>query len=521
MTARIRLSVIDRAFLLAETRETPMHVGGLQIFKVPPGASPRFVSTLAAKLRTYPVSVSPLNYRLTGGFAGTVMPSWEVVDDVDLDYHFRHSALPHPGGERELGMLVSRLHSNPMDLSRPLWEYHLIEGLADHRFAVYTKLHHAMVDGAGAMRLVNLATDPIASFAPPFWADVSKQPQESSSRSNGLLGWLPATIQDEVMSLPSLVRGLATTAQTALGVAAEADLTSIIEAPRTMLNVRIDGQRRVATYSASLQRVKAIGEAAGGTINDVVLAACSGALRRYLAERDALPQQSLVAAVPVALHHDAGAAAGNAVTCLNARLGTDVDDVRQRFGVIMSLDCGGQGATQGHDADGGNALRLAAQLADDAELAAGGRQADGTAVEPVRLERSRFARAAVFPRRRDGGALPGLAGQPRHGTQHHRAELCRWTVFRVRGLCRQRAECSAPVRPHGRSAGRTRDGIRRGRAAASRRQGSQCSQGVARQAAAGVAGQDRREATPAPLSHAHSRALTRKPQPQRLIYRGG
>src|SRR5512137_2313756 len=159
MTARIRLSVIDRAFLVAETRETPMHVGGLQIFKVPPGASPRFVSTLAAKLRSYPVSVSPLNYRLTGGFTGKVMPSWEVVDDVDLDYHFRHSALPHPGGELELGVLVSRLHSNPMDLSRPLWEYHLIEGLAGGRFAVYTKLHHAMVDGVAAMRLVNLATD--------------------------------------------------------------------------------------------------------------------------------------------------------------------------------------------------------------------------------------------------------------------------------------------------------------------------------------------------------------------------
>ena len=347
MTARIRLSVIDRAFLLAETRETPMHVAGLQVFKVPPGASPHFVSNLAAKLRTYPVSVSPLNYRLTGGFTGKVMPSWEVVDDVDLDYHFRHSALPHPGGELELGVLVSRLHSNPMDLSRPLWEYHLIEGLADQRFAVYTKLHHAMVDGVAAMRLVNLATELAASFAPPFWADESKQPQESSTRSNSLLGWLPATIQDEVMSLPSLVRGLATTAQTALGVAAEADLTSVTEAPRTMLNVRIDGQRRVATYSASLQRIKAIGEAAGGTINDVVLAACSGALRRYLAERDALPQHSLVAAVPVALHHDAGAAAGNAVTCLNARLGTDIEDVRQRFGVICRSTAAGKAQLKG------------------------------------------------------------------------------------------------------------------------------------------------------------------------------
>src|SRR5512139_1548429 len=120
MPARIRLSVIDRAFLLAETRETPMHVGGLQIFSIPRGASPHFVASLFSRLQAYPVSVSPLNYRLAGGVAGKVLPSWEVAEDVDLGYHLRHSALPRPGGERELGELVSRLHSNPMDLSRPL-----------------------------------------------------------------------------------------------------------------------------------------------------------------------------------------------------------------------------------------------------------------------------------------------------------------------------------------------------------------------------------------------------------------
>jgi WS/DGAT/MGAT family acyltransferase len=338
---------MDGMFLLADTRETPMHVGGLQVFKVPARAPAHFVATLYAKLRTFPVSVPPLNYRLTGGIAGTVMPSWDVVEDVDLDYHVRHSALPGPGGERELGMLVSRLHSTRMDLSRPLWEYHLIEGLAGRRFAVYTKLHHAMVDGAAAMRLVNLATDPVASFGPPFWADESKRPQESTSRSNGLLESLSTTIGDEVKSLPSLARSLATTAQAALGLGAEPDLASIVEAPRTMLNVRVGAQRRVATYAASLDRFKVIGHAAGGTINDVVLAACSGALRRYLGERQALPEQTLIAAVPMALQHQEGAAAGNAVTCLIARLGTDVDDVRQRFETICRSSVAGKTQLKG------------------------------------------------------------------------------------------------------------------------------------------------------------------------------
>jgi WS/DGAT/MGAT family acyltransferase len=338
---------MDGMFLLADTRETPMHVGGLQVFKVPPKAPAHFVAALYAKLRTFPVTVPPMNYRLTGGVAGTVMPSWEVVEEVDLDYHVRHSALPSPGGERELGMLVSRLHSTRMDLSRPLWEYHLIEGLAGRRFAVYTKLHHAMVDGAAAMRLVNLATDPTASFGPPFWADESKRPQESTPQPESLLESLSATIGDEVKSLPSLARSLATTAQAAFGMGAEPDLTSIAEAPRTLLNVRVGAQRRVATYSVSLGRLKAIGAAAGGTINDVVLAACSGALRRYLAERDALPQHTLIAAVPMALSHDAGAAAGNAVSCLNARLGTDVEDVRHRFETICRTTAAGKAQLKG------------------------------------------------------------------------------------------------------------------------------------------------------------------------------
>jgi WS/DGAT/MGAT family acyltransferase len=181
MTARIRLSLQDELFLRAETRETPVHVGGLQIFRIPSRAPAHFVSTLAARLRSHPVSVAPLNYRLAGGITGKVMPSWEVDPDVDLDYHFRQSALPGPGGERELGMLVSRLHSTPMDLTRPLWEYHLIEGLSGGRFATYTKLHHAMFDGAAGMRLVNLSARRSTSKVPPFWADESRLTHETAA----------------------------------------------------------------------------------------------------------------------------------------------------------------------------------------------------------------------------------------------------------------------------------------------------------------------------------------------------
>jgi diacylglycerol O-acyltransferase len=334
MPERIRLSALDAAFLLAETRNTPLHVAGLQIFRIPPGAPEHFVSRLFAKLRSHPVSARPLTYRLRGGLAGMIMPSWEVIDDADIDYHLRHLALPYPGGERELGVLVSRLHSNPMDLSRPLWEFHLIEGLAGNRFAIYCKLHHALVDGANSIKLLNLSTDAASSFVPPFWAAESGHDLERRSRSGGVPEGLPTMIEKEIEALPSLFRGLSTTVLAAIGAGEDRDLTSIAEAPRTLFNVRVGEQRRVATYSASLARIKAIGRAAGGTINDVVLAACSGALRRYLEERGALPDESLIAAVPMALHHDDGATSGNAVTSLNTRLGSNIADVRKRFEVI-------------------------------------------------------------------------------------------------------------------------------------------------------------------------------------------
>jgi len=342
MTYKIRLSAIDAVFLLAETRQTPMHVAGLQVFKLPAGAKPHFVSQLFAELRRYPVTAIPFTYRLSGGLSGKLLPSWEVSGDVDIDYHVRHSALPYPGGERELGVLVSRLHSNPMDLSRPLWEFHLIEGLADDRFAIYCKLHHALVDGVNSIRLINLSSDRNASDTVPIWADKSRPAFERRSGSRSLLSSLPSLVQQELTALPSLARGLTSTVRAAAGMHDDPDFVSLTEAPQTLFNVRIGGQRRVATQMTSLDRVRSIARAAGGTINDVVLAACGGALRRYLAELGNLPAESLIGSVPVALHRDAGDASGNAVTALATRLGTNVADVRERFDMIRRSSASGK-----------------------------------------------------------------------------------------------------------------------------------------------------------------------------------
>jgi WS/DGAT/MGAT family acyltransferase len=322
---------MDAAFLLAETRSTPVHVAGLQVFKVPEGASPHFVSELYAYMRGFPVTAEPFNYQLDGRLTGKLLPSWEIRDDVDLDYHFRYSALPHPGGERELGILVSRLHSVHMDLSRPLWEMHLIEGLQGNRFAIYVKLHHALVDGVAAMKLLTLLNDPEKGFAPPIWAADLGQEFSHRATDGNLLERASEVLKNELAGLPSLTRGVAKSAKSLFGLAERGDLTEIGEAPRTILNVKISGQRRVATQLVDIARVKAIGRAAGGTVNDVVLAACGGALRRYLSALGQLPDESLIASVPVALMREEREAAGNAVTSFLARLGTDIDDPRRRF----------------------------------------------------------------------------------------------------------------------------------------------------------------------------------------------
>ncbi|MFZ4760463.1 MAG: wax ester/triacylglycerol synthase domain-containing protein, partial [Burkholderiaceae bacterium] len=133
-----RLNPLDASWLLVESRETPMHIAGLMPFTPPADAPPDFLHQLMHELRSAREVVAPWNFRLRWPGLRAPMPAW-VEEPVDLEYHVRHSALPRPGGERELGQLVARLHSQPLDLARPPWEFHLIEGLAGGRFAIYVK----------------------------------------------------------------------------------------------------------------------------------------------------------------------------------------------------------------------------------------------------------------------------------------------------------------------------------------------------------------------------------------------
>jgi len=324
------ISPLDAMFLLGESREHPMHVAGLQVFEPPEGAGPDYIRDIYQDLvvrddvsrtfRKHPAE-------LMGGIANL---TWAIDRDLDLEYHLRRSALPAPGRVRELLELTSRLHGTLLDRHRPLWESHLVEGLNDGRFAVYTKIHHALVDGVSAMRMMRraLSIDPQDHELRVPWG-TNDRPSSKSKPGASWLSQLPKFVESIVGLGPSAVNlvrdGLL-----------EQQLTLPFGAPRTIFNVPIGGARRCAAQSWPMQRVIAIKQAAGVTVNDVVLAMCAGALRAYLIEQNALPDKPLIAMVPVSLRDDVNSSGGNQVGALLASLATDLSDPEKRLANVSA-----------------------------------------------------------------------------------------------------------------------------------------------------------------------------------------
>ena len=329
------MPLTDAIFLLAETREQPIHVGGLHLFRPPEDADPHIVGALHREALAHPDLQPRFRRRPVRTFGAW---SWQDDPNLDLEYHVRHSALPHPGRVRELLALVSRLHGTLLDRSRPLWEAHLIEGLADGRFATYTKIHHSVIDGVGAMKLLerSMSTDPDKrDMLPPFASDPSRVGPSSRDGSNrnpikaaaGLVGTGVEGLKGALGASDAAVRSF---------VRSFSDQANAFpfRAPPSMLNVPISGSRRFAADSWSLERLRSLGKALGGTVNDVVLAMSAGALRRYLLDHHSLPDEPLVAMVPVSLRTGDDEDSGNAVGLILCNLGTHLEDPLDRFGLV-------------------------------------------------------------------------------------------------------------------------------------------------------------------------------------------
>lgn len=323
MSTRTRMSLLDATFLRIEKRESPMHVASLQVFRIPEDAEDGFIRDLVKTLREEGPLTGPFGFTLAGGPFSRVAPSL-VASNPDLEYHVRHSALPAPGGERELGELVSHLHAVPLDRSRPLWTCHVIEGLEGNRFAIYFKVHHALTDGVGGIRLMtqSLSSEPDGAWSAPW--------RHLAERSTCTVpGSATPRTESRLAAGRSLVRGFA-------GLVRRRGAQPVVlpfEAPPSALNEAITGARRVATQQVELSRLRAVGNQANASVNDVFLAICSAALRRHLSDSGLLPRQSLVAGVPVSLRQP-GDTGANAVGTLWSTLATDVGDPLLRLDAI-------------------------------------------------------------------------------------------------------------------------------------------------------------------------------------------
>lgn len=323
-----RLSALDIAFLKMETPEAPSHVGGLQIFQIPEGYPGSFVADLKARLEAIPAG-EPFNLKLSPKGLPFAFPAWIPDKNFDIDFHLRHSALPKPGHMDELMKLVSRLHGRLLDRTRPLWEMYLIEGLEGNRFGIYTKIHHALVDGVGGMRLMDnslsrSADDPETRA---LWSveEIEKRVRLKLSMTDGAIK-TAKTLMGPMRSLPQALKALTLPGNTEAAIA--------FKTSKTVFNGHITASRRFAIQTLPLAETKAIGGILGHTVNDMFLAICATALRRYLAEKGKAPERPLTATVPVSIQVQGSTKKGNQISYIGVNLCTDVSDPLERMSAI-------------------------------------------------------------------------------------------------------------------------------------------------------------------------------------------
>ena len=354
-----RMPITDAFFLIMESRRTPMHVGGLNLFTLPKDVDDAtFLGNLGEILRYDGELRRPFGEKLkTGplGIAGNIL--WEEEDDLDMEYHVRHSALPKPGRYRELFALVSRLHSQLLDRSRPLWEIHLIEGLQNRQFATYFKAHHCAIDGVGAMHLMSSMYSTNARTKlrnSPFSYETyleykskleANKPRKVHPKEEEVLA-VGEALREQLDGTVNVARAMRETAGIWMGRKSKM-VVPFHQIPRSALSTQLTGARRFVAQSWNLQRVKAAGKAFDGTLNDTVLAMCAGALRRQLQDQRALPKKSLKAMAPVSVRAADDVDSSNAVGMVVADLATNVRDPAKRLRRIKESMDAAKGQLEG------------------------------------------------------------------------------------------------------------------------------------------------------------------------------
>jgi diacylglycerol O-acyltransferase len=346
-----QLSGLDATFLYMETATTFGHVTGLMIFDWPsPDYDP--YAAVYAKYASLVGQLEPLRRRVVGVPFGLDHPYWVFDPAFDLDFHVRELHLARPGLVDQLAEQVCRIVGRPMDRSRPLWEVYVIDGLQDGQWALLTKYHHATIDGASGQLMLKIVTDtepdaPAPGASPSWEPDPLPSTADLLRRTLGNLARNPfraMRVQTRIvrqLADAAGIHGVSSAAAQAgaaikriaqLGVGDRPSISlPTTAAPPTPWNKTITGHRRFAMRTASLENIKRLKQATGGTVNDVVMAICAGGLREYLLAHDALPDRPLRAMVPVSIRTgDEADPWTNRVSAIVAELPTDCDDPLER-----------------------------------------------------------------------------------------------------------------------------------------------------------------------------------------------
>ncbi|MEM7268220.1 MAG: wax ester/triacylglycerol synthase family O-acyltransferase [Pseudomonadota bacterium] len=328
-----QLSGIDASFLYLETPETPMHVAGLTMYELPEGFKGSFYdhfrTFFAGRVHLIPIFQKKL--------AKTVFevdhPGW-VEAEPDFDYHIQPATVPAPGTFKQLEDLVGDLHSQTLDRSKPLWQFTVIEGLADGRVALYSKVHHAAIDGGAGMVITQALYDltPVPrEVPPPQPREVSRKPSTPERAILGLHDLASNVMRQQLKFMEALPKAAGQVADlVAPAIKGGLSLPQIM-APKTSFNGSIGAARSYSARSVELSTAKAICKATGVKINDVVMATCSGALRAYLDAKHELPDAALIAFVPISMREAGNTDLNNQVFGMNTPLATNYGDPVKRL----------------------------------------------------------------------------------------------------------------------------------------------------------------------------------------------
>ena len=331
------LTGLDAAFLYLESAGTPMHVGSVMLIELPKRRGFDFHAALLAHIAERLPRAPALRRVLHEAPLDLGHPMWANAQDIDLRKHIRKRKLAGAGGHDKLMALVGKLHSEPLSRDLPMWQFVVIENVGPGLVALYSKVHHALLDGQGGIALAQAILD-VAPVVPKRASKKSAmQPAAALSRSD----LARTATRSTVNQFAKLLRALPATLKLAGSVGQAASMIgnlreNILLAPRTVFNCKIGPGRSFGAVSLSLSEVKRVARGFGVSLNDVVMAICSGALRDLLLAVDGLPKKSLVAAMPVSLRDSGNTDVNNQVSMVQCSLATDVADPVERLKAIQN-----------------------------------------------------------------------------------------------------------------------------------------------------------------------------------------